>query len=70
MGEGGGGSSFEVAPSITALVGDVTRPRSGFVPPERNLAHLPGDGGLLAGTRMVLGLVTHGETWMSSLARR
>lgn len=66
---GDGNASTSVAPDILALAGDVRRPR-GFVPVSTDVEHLPGKSGLVAGARMLLGLATRGEDWLTSLTRR
>jgi cytochrome P450 len=52
-------SKVEVAPFIRAQVGDPGRPRASL-PPVRDLEHLPGRSGLVAGLRQVHGLMTRG----------
>jgi cytochrome P450 len=58
-----------VDPEILRIVGDVTRPR-GVVRFNRDLDHLPGRSGALAGVQSLIGMVREGDGYLSSLARR
>ncbi len=58
-----------VDPRIIAIAGDVARPER-VVPFHRDLRHLPGQSGLVAGARSIVGMIRHGEAYMTSLARR
>jgi cytochrome P450 len=59
----------DVAPFITAAVGDVARPRASL-PLTANLDHLPGEGGLLVGVRTLLGWVRRGAVHTADAHRK
>jgi cytochrome P450 len=58
-----------VSPEILRIAGDVARP-SAPVPASRDLGHLPGKRGLLAGIAMVAGLMREGEAYLQRLVER
>jgi cytochrome P450 len=56
-------------PAIVAAVGDVARPRAP-APFARDLGHLPGKSGILAGLATVYGTIRHGEDhWSRQIAQ-
>lgn len=61
--------SPEVAPFILERVKDVARPRRGL-PKEMDLAHLPGEAGLLANLRNTYGWMRHGNEHVLAQHRR
>jgi cytochrome P450 len=64
-----GDSQGTVDPAILARVGDVGRPR-GVPKLTREIPHLPGKSGPLAGVATVAGMLWSGEDYLTSLARR
>jgi cytochrome P450 len=58
-----------VSPDILRLVGDVARPQRP-VPFNRDLGHLPGKSGLLAGIQTVAGMMRQGEVYFSGLVQQ
>ena len=64
-----GRAQADVAPFITAAVGDVARPRA-VLAPSRDLGHLPGESGLLVGLGNVAGWARHGVAYVVDKERR
>jgi cytochrome P450 len=64
-----GGAPPVVARSISERVGEIGRP-TGTVPVAKDLAHLPGEGGLWAGLANVASLQRHGSAHLLTQVRR
>ncbi len=62
-------TELKVAPEILRIAGDVGRPQSP-VPFATQFGNLPGDSGLLAGIRTVIGTQRQGEAYYTELVRR
>lgn len=60
---------LEVAPAITSQVGDVARPRRGM-PTAIDLAHLPGESGMLANITNTIGWVRRGNSHLLAKHRK